>query len=347
MTIIGLDIGGANLKAATTGGVAVSRAFDLWKTPERLAEELEDLLGELPVGSAFAVTMTGELADCFETKAEGVARILQAVMQIARATPVHVWQTTGRFVSPDEAIGHPLRTAAANWHALATWVAGEFDVQSGLLIDVGSTTTDIIPLRGGAPTPDGLTDSARLAGGELVYTGVRRTPLCAVAATVPFRGGFCPLAAEWFATTLDVYVTLGQIPEDATDCHTANGRPATKAAAHDRLARMLCCDRSEFHGSDARKMARFLADIQQQTCRSALQRVITRLTQPCETIVLSGSGTFFARRLTEDLPNCRVVHLTEQLSPATATAACAFAAAQLRATGRTRATRELGATQRR
>ena len=47
------------------------------------------------------------------------------------------------------------------------------------------------------------------------------------------------VAAELFATTLDVYLTLGLIREDATDCDTANGRPATRAFARARLARML------------------------------------------------------------------------------------------------------------
>ena len=44
MAIIGLDIGGANLKAATADGAAQSRPFALWKRPRELAAELNKLL---------------------------------------------------------------------------------------------------------------------------------------------------------------------------------------------------------------------------------------------------------------------------------------------------------------
>ena len=87
MPIIGLDIGGANLKAATSDGTAASRAFEIWKAPERLAEELQEVLSLLPAADALAVTMTAELADCFETKAQGVAQVLNAVGEVAGQRP--------------------------------------------------------------------------------------------------------------------------------------------------------------------------------------------------------------------------------------------------------------------
>src|SRR5207237_8563934 len=114
-------------------------------------------------------------------------------------------------------------------------VAGRFaPAGAALLVDVGSTTTDLIPLRDGVPIPDGRTDADRLACGELVYTGVRRTPACALLGA----GG----AAEFFATTHDVYLLLENIPEDSGDTDTADGRPASRGHAHARLARMPCGD---------------------------------------------------------------------------------------------------------
>ena len=83
MQIIGLDIGGANLKAAGVDGAAVSRPFAIWREPERLGQELSALLSQLPVADAVAVTMTAELADCFGTKDQGVRRILDAVTDVA------------------------------------------------------------------------------------------------------------------------------------------------------------------------------------------------------------------------------------------------------------------------
>src|SRR5216684_674216 len=142
LSVLGLDIGGANLKAAHSGGLARSLPFALWKNPIGLADALAHLLADVPSYDQLAVTMTGELCDCFATKREGVVAILNAVEAVAGQTPVRVWQTDGRFVEPAAAREAPLLSAAANWLALAIF-AGRF-IPSGpaLVIDTGSTTTD-------------------------------------------------------------------------------------------------------------------------------------------------------------------------------------------------------------
>src|SRR5439155_9746858 len=113
---LGLDIGGANLKAATAEGQAFSVPFPLWREPAALSQRLRELLSRFPHGR-LAVTMTGELCDCFATKREGVYAILDGLVQAAPATPIQIWSTHGRFVSVAEARGDPWRVAAANWHA--------------------------------------------------------------------------------------------------------------------------------------------------------------------------------------------------------------------------------------
>lgn len=299
MRVVGLDIGGAHLKAADGDGRTALRAFAVWKHPDRLAGELSALLDEFGPVDTLAVTMTAELADCFATKAEGVDRVLAAVSQAAGEKPVSVWQTGAEFVTPEIAREIPLLVAAANWHALATWIGRAAPRGAAILVDVGSTTTDIIPLLEGVPVPDGLTDRDRLQAGELVYSGVRRTPLCAVAHTVPFRDAYCPLAAELFATTLDIYLLLGDIAEDPDNCETANGRPATLEAARDRLARMLCCDRTEVTPDELHGMAAFLADVQRRRIAGALERVVSARETECRTVLTAGSGEFLAKRLTD------------------------------------------------
>jgi probable H4MPT-linked C1 transfer pathway protein len=201
-----------------------------------------------------------------------------------------------------------------------------------VLLDIGSTTTDIIPLLNGVPVPHGLTDGERLQSGELVYSGVRRTPVCAIAHSVPFRDGYCPLAAELFATTLDVYLLLDCIAEDAGDFNTANGKPATKAAAHDRLARALCCDRTEVSIAEAESIARFLADVQKQRLHGALERVRTQLNADCESVLISGSGAFLAEELVRNHPqlqHARCTSVVEIFGGRAADAACALAVARL------------------
>lgn len=332
--ILGLDIGGANVKLASSDGQARSQNFDLWKAPDQLADVLRELFRKFPQPDRIALTMTAELADCFETKAEGVASVLRSVEAAANGTPVSVWHNHGGFITPDRAREEPHAVAAANWHALATWACRFGPSGAGLLIDIGSTTTDLIPFDDSGPCPEGFSDPERLQSGELVYTGVRRTPLCAVAPSATYRGQSCRLAAEWFATTLDIYLTLGEIPDDPNDLNTANGRAATRAAAHDRLARMFCCDRTEFDANDAWALSRELATIQRDSIVAAAKQVLARQPKDFETVILSGSGSFLARHVSERLSlvgEVKTVSLSDQFSAALAECACACAVAILAA----------------
>jgi probable H4MPT-linked C1 transfer pathway protein len=348
MTTLGLDIGGANIKAANVSGCAISRPFAIWREPNQLQGEIAALLDQYPETRDVAVTMTAELADCFSTKAEGVRFIVDAVEAGVRRTPIHdrqnaahdvsvlVWTTRGRFVEPDQAQLEPLNVAAANWHALATWCGCFAPSGSALLIDIGTTTTDIIPMQNGKPVAAGSTDLGRLLAGELSYSGIRRTPLCAVAHSVPFRDGYCPLAAELFATTLDIHLLTGDIDENPADTDTANGKPATKECAWDRLVRMLCCDRDEVTFDEAVQVARFLADVQRQRLAGALERVVHRVSDGCQSMIVSGSGSFLARRLISEnrkTKDANLILLSEQFSPEVAEAACAYAVAQLASVG--------------
>jgi probable H4MPT-linked C1 transfer pathway protein len=334
MQVVGLDIGGANLKAADAAKRAVSRAFPVWREPEKLSEKLREILGEFPRADLLAVTMTAELADCFQTKREGVDRILTAVEEAADSAPVFVWQTGAEFVSPEVARDIPYLVSAANWHALATWIGRIAPRGNALLVDVGSTTTDIIPLADGVPVPVGLTDSERLISGELVYTGARRTPVSAVASSVPLRGSECPLAAELFATMLDVHLLLGAIDEDPNDVDTANGKPTTRDAARDRLARAVCCDVHEVAAGELDAIARHLADAQCAQIAQAARRVLDRFKGPCTARILSGSGSFLAERATANLAGLAgipTIRLQEFFAPEIAESACAYAVACLAA----------------
>jgi (4-(4-[2-(gamma-L-glutamylamino)ethyl]phenoxymethyl)furan-2-yl)methanamine synthase len=324
---LGLDIGGANLKACHSTGVASLRPFALWKNVDALGCVLKEFLGQLPDHDVLAVTMTGELCDCFETKREGVQRILDAVESAAAGRPVRVWRTDGRFRDLAAARADPLPTAAANWLALATLAGRMLPVGAGLLIDIGSTTTDIIPLVNGLPVPRGRTDPERLQTRELVYTGVRRTPLCAL------LGGLA--AAEWFATTLDVYLLLGDLAEENRNLDTADGRPATVAAAHGRLARMLCGDSETCSREETCRLAQDVQDRQLRLIRDAVEQVAGLLGEPPRAFILAGSGEFLARRAIDGPPALggSRLSLAESLGSSISESACAYAVAVLAAEG--------------
>lgn len=330
MSIVALDIGGANLKAADGLGYARSRPFALWRMPELLAVKLQSLIGEAPHCDRLAVTMTGELADCYATKAIGVRSILDAVESAAAGRPIAVYLTTGEWATLDEARETPLLAAASNWRALAMYVNRFASAWPALLVDMGSTTADVIPLRESGPSPAGLTDTERLISGELVYTGVERTPVSAIVRRLPWRGETCPVASELFATSADAYLLLGDAPEDAQSTDTADGRPMTCSAAHARMARMICADTTLFTEADAQAAASAVRDAQLTMLETAVRAVAARLDQPPQTLILSGQGEFLLRLLVARLPwRCEVLSLTKELGAEVSRCAPAHALAVL------------------
>jgi probable H4MPT-linked C1 transfer pathway protein len=318
MIVLGLDVGGANVKAATADGRAWSEPFALWKHPDGLAAVLAEAIARFPDAESLAVTMTGELCDCYETKREGVNRILDAVEAAADGGPVQVWSSTGRFVPVAEARGQHLKVASANWHALATYVARFVRPGVGLLIDIGSTTTDLILLANGQPVIRGRTDPERLRSGELVYTGVRRTPVFAL---VPDH-----TAAEFFATMQDVYLVLGMVDEDAADTDTADGRPATVPNANARLARVLAGDAETVSPADVAALASQAFAAQREKIVTAAHRLIDG--QTVDLVIYSGGGEFLARAVVANIASsAEVISLSDRLGPRASICAPAFACA--------------------
>src|SRR3954451_24833026 len=172
---LALDIGGANTKAARlhAGSLrTVSRPFEVWRDREALAAVVREVAAEAGPADAVAITMTAELSDAFRTKREGVAFVLDAAEDALGDRPLSVLTTAGELVSMEAARARPWDVAAANWVATALAVAEAHP--EALLIDIGSTTVDIVPIAGGRIAATGHNDLERLLAGELVYTGVLR-----------------------------------------------------------------------------------------------------------------------------------------------------------------------------
>jgi (4-(4-[2-(gamma-L-glutamylamino)ethyl]phenoxymethyl)furan-2-yl)methanamine synthase len=330
MDWLAFDIGGANLKAADGCGFALQHAFPLWRDPQRLAAELRTMIAESPPADRLAVTMTGELADCFESKLEGVKAILQSVHEAADGRHTRIYLTDGRLVAPTVVHRDPLAAAASNWHALATFVTRFAPEGNALLIDIGSTTTDIVPIHDGRILAVGRDDLQRLISGELVYAGVSRTPLCGLISTSPYREQLCPVMQEVFATTKDAYLILGELGENTTDQETADHRPATRRAARLRMCRMVGADESQFNMRDAVRMAQHVQEAQLQRYAEAVRQVVARQDSVPDIVILSGEGEFLGRKLLSLLgwePD--VVSMGQRLGPHASRAAPAHALAVL------------------
>ena len=159
---------------------------------------------------------------------------------------MRIWMGPRGFGSTEEARADPMSVASTNFLASAALVARR--MPDALLIDMGSTTTDIIPIAGGKPAPRGLTD-ARAAGDRRAclhradpHRRERRH------ATGKFQGREQRLAAGGFANMADVRRILGELPEASTSTRTPTGA-ASRSRKASRASRAASAATPAMHRS--------------------------------------------------------------------------------------------------
>lgn len=303
--MMGWDIGGAHVKAAVVNPAGEILAVfqqpcPLWKGLDQLRSAVTRMLHEASSWrTRHAVTMTGELVDLFENREAGVRQIIDTMTTLLPQRRCLLFAGLAGFLEADQVQdSHYQAIASANWLASAFFAAQK--VGSGLFVDIGSTTTDILLLKDGKVLAQGYTDYQRLISRELIYTGIVRTAVMAVAQTASDQGEEIGLMAEYFATMADVYRVTGELNEHHDQCETADGAEKTITASARRLSRMVG---SDFFPEELPRWRQFAENIRaqqlqkiQQGCEYRLQNANFNKNNP---LIGAGVGRFLVKGLAE------------------------------------------------
>lgn len=301
-TIAGFDVGGAHLKVARAeqGRIvaAATLPMPLWQGLDRLAVAFGDAEPLFEGAGLFAFTMTGELSDVFASRSEGVTTLLERIAGRFAGSPILIYAGRSGFLEVERAVRSSEDVASANWHATASLAARSF--ADALFVDMGSTTTDLIAITGGAVANAGYTDAERLASGELVYTGFTRSFPFAVARAAPVRGRLMPLMNEYFASMADVHRIIDVLDEEDDSHPAADGKEKTVPASIARLARMVGRDAADLGPEEWRDLARWFSEQQLRSIHDAAFLVAGRLPDAAP-VVAAGTGRWQIGRLAERL----------------------------------------------
>ena len=294
MKIAGFDIGGANTDLAVvdfddqgniTGIKADFEYFPMWLKNNELGDALLRLLGDdLKDIDAVGICMTAELVDAYKTKREGVIDIAKKSKE-SFSVPVGFIGING-VLSFEELVERPDEVAAANWIATSK-IAAEIE-ENCIMIDTGSTTTDIIPIKNGSECAKGRSDLERLKTGELVYSATLRTNLAAIVDKVPLGDEWVRVSSELFAATADIHTVLGNITEEDYSCSTCDGAGKSKEECMRRISRVICGDMDMLSESDIEKIAAYIYKRQAEKVAEALLEVSER--ENITKVVTTGLG---------------------------------------------------------
>ena len=303
--LIGWDIGGAHVKAAVINPagdvIAVyQQPCPLWKGLDQLQGAVNRIMHEASGSKCrHAITMTGELVDLFEHREEGVKQIIDTMTILLPQKHCLLFAGLEGFLKAEQVDArHYQAIASANWLASASFAAQK--VGSGLFVDIGSTTTDILLLNEGKVQAQGYTDYQRLLSQELIYTGIVRTAVMAVAQTARDQGREIGLMAEYFATMADVYRVTGELNEFHDQCETADGAEKTLIASARRLSRMIG---SDFFPEELPRWREFAENLRAQQLqkiqRGCEYRLQNRNFPNINPMIGAGVGRFLVKQLAQ------------------------------------------------
>lgn len=294
IAIAAWDVGGAHLKCAlfTNNGnlIRVSQnPTPLWKGEQSLKKCLLGFKDTYP-DIRHVITMTAELVDYYANREEGVLRLAEIFIEIYSSECVYFYAADDGFIEYADIANKIEAIASMNWHATAAYASINCD--AGILIDIGSSTCDIIPYANRRVLAMGKSDHQRLLNQELLYFGVVRTAIMAVCDELEWRGESCSVMNELFATTADVYRLLQYLQERDDLYETADGKDKTVSASAKRLARMIALDYPKDIDIDG------CIKLAEQVDRQLQQRIKTAIDKQRQehsalhTIVGAGCGRF-------------------------------------------------------
>jgi len=312
-SVIGWDIGGANVKAAAFENQTITQvdqiSCPLWKGVEELLFCINGIShnfcqdGGLH-GFHHAITMTGELVDHFDDRMQGVTTIINTMSSKLNAdqntSNVQYFAGNNGFLEAQQAATNYRDVASANWLASVNYAASK--IPNALFIDIGSTTTDIVAIRDHVADNTGFTDEQRLIEKELVYCGVIRTPVFAISQFAQLEDRRIPVINEYFSNTADVYRLTGELPLHADISDTLDGRAKDLASSAVRLARMFANDAKEEQLENWKEVAMQIRNSQIQVIKDACRHQIMKKGVALSTpIIGAGVGRFLVKQLASQL----------------------------------------------
>jgi len=292
MKIIGWDIGGAHIKAAKINFKKKTSKTEqiyspIWKNINNLKNSIKSIKKKLGKTNYHAITMTAELSDIFPNRENGVKYIIKLSSKILGEKNIFFYSKKN-FLKKKSAIKKTFELNSMNWHATASFISNFFP--NCILVDIGSTTTDITPIKKNEIISNGTSDYQRLKSNELIYLGVLRTPIQAVEKK---RN----LINENFANLGDVYRVLNKIPNTLDLLPTLDNKTKNKHDSARRIARIFGKDYKKNHFLKWKKTAYQIEEKHLKILKEVIKKIEKKNFLKKVPIIGAGIGEFLVKKI--------------------------------------------------
>ena len=287
MKIIGWDIGGAHIKVAEIDFKKKKTKTEqiyspIWKNINNLKKSIKLIKKKFKKSDYHAITMTAELSDIFLNRMHGSKYIVKLSSKILEEKKIFFYSKKN-FIKKKVALKNASSLNSLNWHATANFISNFFP--NCILVDIGSTTTDIIPIKNKKIIAKGNNDNQRLKANELIYLGVLRSPIHAVEKKKN-------LIYENFANLSDVYRVLNKIPKKLDLLPTQDNKSKNKHDSARRIARIFGKDYKKTDFLKWKKIASQIEKKQKKILKKSVNKIEKRNFKKKIPIIGAGVGEF-------------------------------------------------------
>lgn len=273
---LGLDIGGAHIKIAVMSTSESGRTWQVDCIPvraDKFAASLDQILSMLVGEHLVDVTIASQTACLlYDDIHQGTTTIMQTLARYSTRNPTLAVDVCGNLYPINNVAQAPERFVCSNVAVTASLVAKL--CSNALVLDMGSTSTDLIPIVDG--TFEELLPTARLLSSAVLYLGVIRTPLQAVVSHLPYQGELLPVVGETIAAVADALVLTEDVSIDQYTMPTWDSGTKDVAGCTRRLAKLIAMNTHNFPQQAATFMAQYVREELLHKVVAAMYKVISK-----------------------------------------------------------------------
>ncbi len=260
---LGIDIGGAHIKLV---GLDEKKElifvdylkFYFWKEEKSINKIFNYINSKSNKNTLSGITMTAELCDIFKNRVDGFRKIYNYCKKLKNN---YFFYTKSKKIFEKKNYS---AIVSMNWHSIGRLLEKKY--KNAIIVDFGSTTTDIICIKNYVIQNKNFDDFSRINSSELVYTGLTRTPIFAINSKVKINGKNFEIIPEFFSDMSDVYRINSILKKEFDIDETADGKKRSKFLSYSRLSRNFGLDHKKSNQN-------LIKDLSKKIINTQLERI--------------------------------------------------------------------------